>query len=738
MSSDPGPDPSRPDLARSREPLPEAPRRVSPAPHRGGFVDRTGDGENPSPKRSPHQPPVSRESVKGERPPPAKSEPPQGAQHTQSIADALQAREQSPHTKAGALRDGVAGGKGAAIGGVTGAAKGAVSGVVKGIPTTIAGAVKGGLEGAVTGPEGAAAGAIEGAGRAAGKSVVDHTVQGAKSGAAKGGAEGVARSANERTAQAQRHVREMGGQYTPPKPSIDSGTRTRVPLPRPYQPPEPEGVGVPRKPLKGFLSHALPSEHRGSTGGGERGERRVGGAQGGRDTVTVKGIFRASTPKQALPVAAKRGGRYTMGAFLAVMGLMTMTVLEVTGVGGGAAGATLSNTSCNYPVTGGSNPGSLANQSAAQKENARTIIGVGKGLGIPEQGWVVALATGLTESSLLVLANSTIPQSLTLPHQGVGSDHDSVGIFQQRPSAGWGSVPDLMNAAKSAYYFYTGNDPGQTTGLLKVSNWQSLPVTVAAQDVQGSANPTAYAVQEGVARALIAEVAASSPAITVGPTPTTSGITSIGGIASGGCNPCPVTLAAPTSTTSTTPSTPASTPATGGSTTSPTAGGTPATGAGGCSVNASGLPVTLPSGTIGNVLAVALGYYTRGVGYSENSNLAGAIANNMHPVDCSLLVEVAYYQGAHVDISRTTWTQYANPQLQVVQPGQEQPGDIVFFNTPEDGGGPPQHEGMVLNPATKTMINAENPSAGIRITSYAPGQFGDSTVIGFRRVIQGG
>lgn len=112
-----------------------------------------------------------------------------------------------------------------------------------------------------------------------------------------------------------------------------------------------------------------------------------------------------------------------------------------------------------------------------QSAHARTIISrvkVNFVDSLEKRACQVAIVTGMQESSLRILANSGVPESLKLPHDGVGSDHDSVGIFQQR--AGWGTVEDRMDAGKSADKFLHA--------LKGVNNWQNLGIAVAAQKVQ--------------------------------------------------------------------------------------------------------------------------------------------------------------------------------------------------------------------------------------------------------------
>ncbi|WP_432842975.1 hypothetical protein [Dactylosporangium sp. CA-092794] len=132
----------------------------------------------------------------------------------------------------------------------------------------------------------------------------------------------------------------------------------------------------------------------------------------------------------------------------------------------------------------------------AEMNNAVTIIRAGQALDLPQRGFVVAIATALQESHLHNLANANVPASLSLPNEGVGSDHDSVGLFQQRPS--WGTVAQLMNPAEAARRFYAA--------LVQVSGWEQLAVTVAAQTVQVSAFPDAYAQWQSLAEQIVAAV----------------------------------------------------------------------------------------------------------------------------------------------------------------------------------------------------------------------------------------
>lgn len=94
-----------------------------------------------------------------------------------------------------------------------------------------------------------------------------------------------------------------------------------------------------------------------------------------------------------------------------------------------------------------------------QLSHAATIIENGSGIdGVGRDGIQIALMAALTESSLRMLANSTVPGSEDHPNDGVGSDNDSLGLFQMRPSTGWGSVEELMDSQYQAQAFFGGPD----------------------------------------------------------------------------------------------------------------------------------------------------------------------------------------------------------------------------------------------------------------------------------------
>ncbi|ROO63000.1 peptidase M23-like protein [Micromonospora sp. Llam0] len=134
------------------------------------------------------------------------------------------------------------------------------------------------------------------------------------------------------------------------------------------------------------------------------------------------------------------------------------------------------------PPAAGFDP--IGDWSSEQVGNAATIVTVGIRLGVPPRGWVIAVATAMQESHLV-----------NLPHLGAGNDHDSLGLFQQRPSQGWGTAEQVMDPVHASTTFYQA--------LSGVDAWQAMPLTDAAQAVQRSAYPDAYAKWEHDATTLV-------------------------------------------------------------------------------------------------------------------------------------------------------------------------------------------------------------------------------------------
>ncbi|MEV0269815.1 M23 family metallopeptidase [Hamadaea sp. NPDC050747] len=169
-------------------------------------------------------------------------------------------------------------------------------------------------------------------------------------------------------------------------------------------------------------------------------------------------------------------------------GILTLILLGgfvVTGgLGSAAAGCA--------PITTTSSP----NLIPVQQQHAAAIVTASHDSGAGSYGATIAIAVALQESGILNLANPAVPASLSMPHDGVGTDHDSLGLFQQRPSTGWGTPAELMTPATAAQRFYRS--------LLKVPGWRTMPLTQAAQAVQRSAYPDAYAKHTAAAQTIVA------------------------------------------------------------------------------------------------------------------------------------------------------------------------------------------------------------------------------------------
>lgn len=136
--------------------------------------------------------------------------------------------------------------------------------------------------------------------------------------------------------------------------------------------------------------------------------------------------------------------------------------------------------------------GSTYTLDVEQAANSATIAAVGKRLGLPDHAVTIALATSLQESKLRNLNYG---------------DRDSLGLFQQRPSQGWGTRTEILTPSYSAAAFYRA--------LIKIPSWATLPITEAAQKVQLSGAPTAYAQWETEARTIaIATTGEAAAALT--------------------------------------------------------------------------------------------------------------------------------------------------------------------------------------------------------------------------------
>ena len=135
--------------------------------------------------------------------------------------------------------------------------------------------------------------------------------------------------------------------------------------------------------------------------------------------------------------------------------------------------------------------------STEQVGNARVIWQVAQQQKLGDHAAVIGIATAMQESNLRNLEYG---------------DRDSSGLFQQRPSSGWGTPAQIRNPRLASLAFYGRTTHTSAPGLVDVPGWQGMPVTVAAQRVQRSAFPSAYAKHEKPATGLVALFRSKAPA----------------------------------------------------------------------------------------------------------------------------------------------------------------------------------------------------------------------------------
>ena len=133
--------------------------------------------------------------------------------------------------------------------------------------------------------------------------------------------------------------------------------------------------------------------------------------------------------------------------------------------------------------------GNSTELSPEQAGNAAVIAAVAVQRRLPPRAATIGIATAMQESKLVNLS---------------GGDRDSLGLFQQRPSQGWGSPDQVRDPVYASNAFYDV--------LVKIEGYQDLPITTAAQTVQRSAFPSAYADHEPEARILASALTGQSPA----------------------------------------------------------------------------------------------------------------------------------------------------------------------------------------------------------------------------------
>ncbi|MFI1831314.1 C40 family peptidase [Streptomyces sp. NPDC020412] len=182
---------------------------------------------------------------------------------------------------------------------------------------------------------------------------------------------------------------------------------------------------------------------------------------------------------------ARRLGLLVGATVAAGAALVPVVVIKTTAP---VAGAAMAGVTC--AVSGlqlAASTGASYKLTADQIRNAEAIVATGVSMDIPVRGRVVAIATALQESMLRNIRYG---------------DRDSLGLFQQRPSMGWGTPEQIMNPVYSSWKFYKG--------LQRIPDWQGMSVTDAAQAVQRSGFPQAYAKHESMAVNIVAGMSGSS------------------------------------------------------------------------------------------------------------------------------------------------------------------------------------------------------------------------------------
>ncbi|MGW2339480.1 C40 family peptidase [Streptomyces sp. NPDC001661] len=311
---------------------------------------------------------------------------------------------------------------------------------------------------------------------------------------------------------------------------------------------------------------------------------------------------------------------------------------------------------------------------AEQIPSAKTILATAAAMKIPPEGQVIALATSLQESGLRNLDYG---------------DRDSLGLFQQRPSKGWGTAAQVRDPVHASTKFYEA--------LLKVPGWQSMTVTQAAQAVQQSGFSEAYAKWEPMARALQKAIASSLSA------PSSSGSAGTAGADTAG---------APSEALSAE----SAKCGTGGDGTK--FGAIPA----GSVPEGYKIPATAPKSVR---TAIRWGLGQLGTPYQWGGQCSDPHGQDpMGRCDCSSLMQAAYKAG-DISLSRTTYTQ--------VKEGKEvsvdalEPGDLLFT---EGTAEVPEHVGMFIGDGL--VLQAPHTGDVVKISPLADWR---SDVLAARRIV---
>jgi cell wall-associated NlpC family hydrolase len=368
----------------------------------------------------------------------------------------------------------------------------------------------------------------------------------------------------------------------------------------------------------------------------------------------------------------------------AVVGLMAsgplLLAVPVLGVAAGSASATSCSTDSTQAVDAaavaaqvkaildGEGTGAVSvsglDDPAEQVPNAKTIQATGVAMGVSVRGQVVALATALQESGLRNLAYG---------------DRDSLGLFQQRPSQGWGTAVQILDPVYASTQFYTH--------LLQVDGWQQLTVAQAAQAVQRSADGSLYAKWEPLATALQTAIAS-----VLGTSTGDNGSTDTTATTSFSC----------------------------------TDGGEDGSGFGtipaGLVPDGYEIPSDAPA-TVRTAIRWALGQL--GTDYQWGGSCTNPHGSEpMGRCDCSSLMQRSY-AAAGVTLTRTTKTQVKEGKA--VSLSAVEPGDLLFT---EGTAAAPDHVGMYIG--SGLIINAPHTGDVVRIATLAAWK---SEVLAVRRIV---
>ena len=330
------------------------------------------------------------------------------------------------------------------------------------------------------------------------------------------------------------------------------------------------------------------------------------------------------------------------------MAVTTLALAALAALGGPLAGGGCGG---DGGIGGGSQQIGPRSWSAEQTANAQTITAAAISAGLPRRAAVLAVATAIVESGLLNLNHG---------------DRDSVGLFQQRPSQGWGTIAEILNPAYAANQFYRH--------LQGLPGWQVLPPGQAEQAVQRSANPGAYAPQEAAAADLVAKFWTGPD----NPPPPAGAAQVVSGRLQAGAQPATALRGCPDQGGSDLPLGPAT-------------------------LDARKLPpgFTLPADPRQRA---ALAYALAQVG---KPYVWGAEGPNAF--DCSGLMQ-ASYAAAGVAITRTTSTQVSDG-TPVAGLGQLTPGDLLFIPGADGTAAHPGHVGMYAGGGV--IVDAYDTSKGV-------------------------